>query len=204
MAIPGYLVDIKLPGSAIAFTTEAMTNVSGNTWQITNAAKRVWAPTATITASTGTILSVDRLFGTITFTGSVASPTVTGQYLPMTSIAQARSYTRSLRATNQDSTIFIAGAAATAYRSRQQTVLDCAATFDRFYGDSFFSDALDADDQIVAQFFTDYSASEAEGAMWARIVDINTSAQWDSLVVESISVEGTTDNDGRSFSFSPN
>ena len=204
MAFSGVNVDLKLPGTAVSFTTEPMTSLGGNVWQITNAAKRVFAPFASITVSTGTILTIDRLFGTVQFTGSVTTPTVTGQYLPMTSVASARGFTRSIRSANIDTTTLIRGAASTAFVEKLPVMLDCSATVDRIQNwDEYFQDELVDNAQLVLQFFNQYDDAASDCAMWARIVDITNSSSYDSVVAEQISFEGTADNEGRSFSYGP-
>jgi hypothetical protein len=203
MASVGYNVDVDLPGTPAAFTTEAMTDLGSNVWQITDTSKRVWSPTATITASTGTISTVDRLFGTITFTGVVVAPTCTGTYLPMTSIASARGYSRSLRGQNEDSTTLIQGAASTAFMSRLPVVKDCSATIDRLQNwDEYFQDEFVADTQVVLSFYELYSGTP-DCAMWAYISEVTNSGDWDSLVIEQIQFAGAADANGRSFSFGP-
>ena len=165
---------------------------------------RVWSPFASITASTGTITTIDRLYGTIQFDGSVTTPTVTGTYLPLTSVASARGFSRTLRAANVDTTTLIRGAASTAFVSRLPVLLDCFATIDRIQNwDEYFQDELVADAQVVLQFFMDYNDATPEATMWGRITNIDNGSSYDSVVGESIQIEGTGDNEGRSFSFGP-
>jgi hypothetical protein len=104
-------------GATTTFTDEAVTVLTTNKiYQITNTAKQVWDPTATITVkAAGTPVDpvadpyvINRLLGTITFTNTSARGTVTvsGHYLPMTTIAKCREVHYDLDAPALDDTTF--------------------------------------------------------------------------------------------------
>lgn len=111
----GYQAKIKRVGTPTGMTAEATTFVSGKTYQITNAAKRVIDRTAAITVfdnavnHTADVESIDYLFGKITFkpTYTVVGPvTITGSYFPTSEICKARSYTLTQTADPIDTTDF--------------------------------------------------------------------------------------------------
>jgi len=69
----GYLAKILQVGSATSQTGEAMTLVSGKTYQINDTAKRIWDRSATVTVydnavdHTADVVDIDYLFGKVTF-----------------------------------------------------------------------------------------------------------------------------------------
>ena len=114
MAIPGYNVGIFVSGTSTAVTAETFTNTTGNTWQIDTSSKQVWDPTASVTfkdngvaISTVDILSIDYMFGTVTFTGSKTGPiTADLNYIPLLSIAGGYEVTMTCTNTDLDNTEF--------------------------------------------------------------------------------------------------
>jgi hypothetical protein len=112
----GYVATVKKSGTPTAFTGEAMTLVSGKTYKIGNAVKNVWnrlvTPTFTdnaVAVIPADILSIDYLFGTVTFTSghTVTGPILaTGSYLPTTAIASANGFTLTQTADTVNKTDF--------------------------------------------------------------------------------------------------
>lgn len=96
--VAAYGADIKKSGTSTSFTDEAMSNTTGNTWQIDDASKEVFdrdtVPTFydnSVEIDTADISSINYLYGSVTFTGSKSGPiTVDGDYMPMASIAGAK------------------------------------------------------------------------------------------------------------------
>src|SRR5690606_18726994 len=98
----GYQTTIKRGGTTVALTAEPMKLVSGKTYQITEATKRVLNRLVTIVVEdsggdiTDEVESIDLLFGRVTFkstftpTGSV---TLTGSYIPMSNLCYLRGFT---------------------------------------------------------------------------------------------------------------
>jgi hypothetical protein len=90
------------PGTPTAFTTLPATLVSGKTYQLNDATKRIWDRTATTNVfdnavnQNANVESIDWLFGKVTFkagytvTGAV---TVTGMYLPTLALGKTLSHT---------------------------------------------------------------------------------------------------------------
>lgn len=93
---------VKVSGTPTSFTDEAVTVLTTNKkYQITNTAKQVWSPTATITVKAAGVsvdpvadpYSINRLTGVVTFDNVSARGTVTisGTYLPMSTVAKSKS-----------------------------------------------------------------------------------------------------------------
>jgi hypothetical protein len=102
----GYVASVLRNGSSTAFSPEAMTNVSGNIWQITDTTKRIWDRATLPTVSTGTIDSINYLTGTITFTGTVVDPTVSGNYFPTASLGCSNSFSLTQTSETTDTSCF--------------------------------------------------------------------------------------------------
>jgi hypothetical protein len=99
----GYHCDIfKGATSGTAFTTEAMTLVSGKTYRINDATKNMWNRAGVFNVfdnavnHNADVESIDYLFGEVTFASgyTVTGPvTVTGSYLAKSLVAKGRSFT---------------------------------------------------------------------------------------------------------------
>ena len=99
---PGYNCVIKKKGSATAMTTEATTLVSGKTYRINAATKRVVNRAATLNVfdngvnHNADVASFNYLTGEVTFKSSytVTGPvTITGSYFPLISLGKYTSFT---------------------------------------------------------------------------------------------------------------
>lgn len=202
MALAAKNATIKAFTGAVAFVDEATTTSDNTNYQITNTSKRVWGKTSTITvedAGVPTIESytLDRLSGTITFTGAAARTiTVTGEYLALSAIGSAYEYEYTLSADNAESTAFT-----NSYVAREQTIKTIEASLSKFYDIShFFIDKWENDTDFVLEFYS-VSTSDPDIRAWVKISSDNPSAAVDGLVEESIDFEGTTDDDGNCVSF---
>lgn len=113
----GYLAEIKKIGTPVSFTAEAMTLVSGKTYQIDDATKEIWdrsEATMDILDSGGSIaavdiLNIDYLFGRVTFVASFTpsgAVTATGEYFPTAAIGKANTYSMTMTAESIDETDF--------------------------------------------------------------------------------------------------
>lgn len=111
--IAGYVALLKRGGTPTAMTTEAMGLVSGKTYKVTAATKRVisYAHAATVFDNgvdhTADVLSIDYLAGTVTFEAAytVTGPvTITGYYIPMSEVLKGRSFTLTQGAAEIDTT----------------------------------------------------------------------------------------------------
>ncbi len=113
----GYIAELKAVGSTTGFTTEAMTVVTGKTFQIDDAAKEIWDRSVTLViwdngapVAAADIENVDYLFGRVTFTdaytvlGSITANS--GSYFPTASMGCAQSYNLTMTADAIDETCF--------------------------------------------------------------------------------------------------
>ena len=105
---PGYVGTVKKQGSPTTMTGEACSLVSGKTYQITAAAKRLISRADTLTVydnavnHNADVLNIDYLTGKITFapTYTVTGPvTITGKYMPLANVGKFTSYTLTQSAT---------------------------------------------------------------------------------------------------------
>lgn len=113
--VAGYLVTIKKAGSTTAMTAEATTLVSGKTYQVTAASKRVIDMGTALTIKDGAtdvtaqVTSIDYLNGLVTFAASytvLGAVTLTGAYLPLATLAKGRSYSLTQNAAEIDDTVY--------------------------------------------------------------------------------------------------
>jgi len=108
-----YNTTLEMTGTSTAMTGEAMGGTGAGPYQITNSAKRVINPLVALTFydngidCTADVLTVDYLFGKVTFTGSKTGPiTVTGEYLPRLTFAEGKSVSTALTADELDTAVF--------------------------------------------------------------------------------------------------
>jgi hypothetical protein len=123
----GYIADLYMSGTTTAMAAEPMALVSGKTYQVTNTAKRTFDPAVALSffdggtpISAANILNVDYLWGRVTFVGGftpAGAVTVTGNYLPLATIARANSFTLTQTANAVDDTDFVSAQAADGHRS---------------------------------------------------------------------------------------
>ena len=108
---------IKKHGTATTFTAAAMALVSGQTYQLTDATKRILNPARTngVEVYDNAVLvapanyTVDWVYGKVTFAGSysVTGPvTMTGEYYPTAALAEVREYSFTASVDIQDATVF--------------------------------------------------------------------------------------------------
>ena len=110
----GYSAKILKVGTSTTLTDEAMSVVSGKTYQITDSAKRVLnravAVTVednSVTVSAANIESIDYLFGRITFVSSYTPTTpitISGAYYPMATVGCANTFSLTQTANANDVT----------------------------------------------------------------------------------------------------
>lgn len=124
----GYVAKIMKSGTPTALTDEAMSLVSGKTYQVTNSAKRCFdRATALVFEDNSTpvdsadIDSIDHLFGRVTFTSgyTVTGPitVASGNYLPLTQLGKGKSFTLTQTANAIDTTDFATAQANSGFRT---------------------------------------------------------------------------------------
>lgn len=110
----GYVAKILKSGTATTFTDEAVTLITGNTYQISDATKNVWDRLTAVvvkdgatTLDAGDDYTVDYLFGRVTLTAPPGGTvTISGKYLPMTQVAKANGFTLTQNANANDVSVF--------------------------------------------------------------------------------------------------
>lgn len=110
----GYVTTILKPGTSTVMTDEAMSLVSGKTYQITSVTKRIInravaiiVKDAAATVAAADIATFDYLFGQVTFASSytVTGPiTITAEYYPTVAIGCANEFTLTQTAEANDNT----------------------------------------------------------------------------------------------------
>jgi hypothetical protein len=124
--VAGYIAQLKQGGTPVAMAAEPTTLVSGKTYQITNAVKRIINYATAVTVfdnaidKTAFVQSIDYLNGTVTFLASytvIGPVTITGQYVPTAVIAKSRSFTLTQGGAEIDSTSYDTALANGGWRS---------------------------------------------------------------------------------------
>lgn len=200
---------VKVVGAPVAFLTEAMTDSGdGLTYQITNAAKRVWDPTAAILVYADAVqqaagsYTLDRLTGRVTFTANqgAAVITVSGSYLPASVAARGRGFSWNLQATLAEDNDYDQVNTDGGFQRKQQVLLDVSGTvMAKFSADAYFRDALLNDEIVVLEFFPDRSQAH-DLICWGRLSKVDLQAAVESVQERSIEFQGATDADGRAAS----
>lgn len=203
-ATAGKLVRLKLSGAAVAFTTEACTDTGdGKTYQITNAAKRVWDPTAAITVFYNGILkpantyTLNRLAGTITFASApgALAVTVTGSYLPMTVVGEGKSFSLKTGASYAEDIAF-----GDTDVTRVQMQRMASGAIGMWWLDNSFQALFLTGAQLVVEVAIASGATPIARA-WALLTERSHDVAMAQLQEEPLAWEATQDADGRSFTW---
>lgn len=130
MAVSAATCVLKLSGTSTAFTGEATTNTSGNTYQITDSTKRALDPATSITVYDGGSpvaagnVTVDFLFGKVTLSSPPGGAvTIDGNYLPLHAMAEVRSFEINLSGSMLDDTVM---SSSTSVHSRMLGIADAS------------------------------------------------------------------------------
>lgn len=197
---------IKASGTATAMTDEATTDVGGTytDYQITNTAKRIISPYGTVVVEVDSVAAdtadytVNRLTGTVTFGVALAGTevvTVTADYLPLTTIADASEWSLDISNNSEDASVL-----GDTWMKRDNTLGDVSGNLSRFHVDNTFLSKLTAQSVVLLEFYVQDS-STPEARAWAYLTGIATDPQATSLITESMDWVGTIDLEGRSIAF---
>ena len=162
-----------------------------------------------VAISAGDILSVNYLFGTVTFTGSKTGPiTMDGSYYPFYQIADAYEWNLSLTSNPADISAFEDTA-----RNRLPLLFDGSGSFE--INDTVQTDYINGagvkkietiylQQTDVVLFFRTASTQSQAFRMWAHLTDFETSAGVEDLINSSVNFEmsAKSDSAGRAASFS--
>lgn len=113
----GYLAELKQVGTAVSFTAESMTLVSGLTYAIDDDTKDIWDRSEAtmdildnaVSVAAADIESIDYLFGRVTFVSGYTPTTpitATGKSFPVSAIGCANAYNLTMSADAIDVTCF--------------------------------------------------------------------------------------------------
>ena len=141
MGQAAYNTVIKKSGTSTSFTDEAMSNVSGNTFKINDVNKQIWDRTVVPTfeedavpISASDVLSIDYLFGEVTFaTSKSGAITVSGNYIPTSDVIGANSYTLNCSSNLLDESNFKDAQSNNGFRNRCYGMHDVVLSLSRFF-----------------------------------------------------------------------
>lgn len=192
MAIAGKIGSIymKTTDTATTFTDEAMTNIDGATWRITDDSKRYWdkatAITVTVDATPETGITVDYVGGRITFDTPLAGTEtvlVSGKYWTVSELAGFYNWTLDIVADLEDSTTF----ADAGWRAYTPTLKGFNISAESFWQDDKFLSRL-GEEVVVALYVNEASDIRYEG--FSHIESDSISDPVDALVEESVTFTG--------------
>lgn len=200
MARAGYLARVRISGIAVAMADQPTATTDNQVYRITDPARRVLDREAPITvlvggAATGETYEINRLTGEVIFDTADAARgavTVSGSFLPLADAAEAREYSYSIEASNEDATRF-----GDIYRRRQQAGKDASGSISRFHVDQAFTEIMMDGRVVVLEFSIDVNA-EPDLRMWAILSSEEVSGSVDGLVEGSLDFESADDVDRRS------
>lgn len=175
--------------TSATMTTEAMTSSADNTYQISDTDKQILDPGAALTVniSAGTALDttyadrgIDYYTGTIRLTAE-DTPTITGSYLTMTTLAYVISW--SLNPTKNAAEITSLGDSWKVYTAIEE---GATLTINRYYSDTEAWTHLDAGVQVMVQLWENASAG-----FWCKgyITNFSPSATVGAVDSEAITIQ---------------
>lgn len=206
-SIAGKRALLQVSGASTAFTAAATTTSDDTTYTISNAVKRVWDRTATITVKNGGVVvdavadpyTINRLRGKVVFASS-ATRTITldGSYLPQTTVLKGKAYSWALTLATWDDTSFDSGG----WVERGAGITDITGSIARGWTtDTFFRDAImDATKggvPFVIEFYLDLADAAPDMVCWAILDKHAVDAAVTGRVENALEFQGTADADGR-------
>jgi hypothetical protein len=199
MAKSGYLARLRVSGAPVAFADQTTETTDNQTYRIIDPIRRVLDRDLPVTVEVGGVVTgetyeLNRLNGEVTFAtadAGRAAVTITGSFLPMADAGEAREYSYSIEASNEDATVF-----GDRWRRRQQAGKDASGSLSRFHVDDAFTNVLYDGTPIVIEFSLDVNL-EPDLRMWAILSSEEISGSVDGLVEGSIDFEATSDIDNK-------
>ena len=206
MGKASYNTKVKISGVSTAMTSQAMTVVTGNTYQINSTARRVWNPNGSFaftnlgsTIAASNIVSIDYLFGKVTFATSKTTVVLaSGTYLPVANIIGANSYTLNLSRAVLDDTDFTS----TGWVSRGTVgLLDAKVSLSRWEDlDVDYFDILNDETKVVLDLAPGGESLLARG--FFKLESDNLSGDVAGLEAAELAFVLDGDTTGKNFSFS--
>ena len=198
MATAGYSAKLYRSGTSTSMTAEATTLVTGKTYRITNAAKRILDPTIAVTVDDGgvpiaaiNIASIDYLHGIIVLDSGYSpsgAVTVDANYIPLSQIADVRSADFSTSIVMLDDTVYEDTSV-----SRKAGLRDISGSFLVYdEGSTAISDLMADGDIVYLTWMLTGSASATHLRARVRIESDDTSVSVDGLVESTYSFVGAS------------
>ncbi len=194
----GYQADIKKPGSTTAFTTEDFTLVSGKTYRIDDASRSIWDRAVpanfvfydTAVDKTAEVLSVNFLFGEVTFKASytvTGAVTADGDFFPTAVLGTANSYTLTMTDSPIDTTDFATAQANGGFRTMDPGLRTVGIDLTGIYtlGNTFAADLIARNELIIEVDAAGDGLSIARG--FFKIVSHGESGDVGGLEEETVS-----------------
>ena len=140
----GYVATLKKQGTSTSMTSEALENISGNLYKVTDASKNLWDKDVALVFNDGSsgnpvipagnIKTINHLLGQVEFLGAEAEPiTVDGNFLPLVAFGKANSFTLTQTAETVDTTAFEDAQANSGFNVMEQTLLTVSLELGSFY-----------------------------------------------------------------------
>ena len=193
--VPGYCATLLKQGTPTAATGEAMSQISGQLYQIDDQSKEIWDRTASIviydgvTDVTNEVETFDYLFGRVTFKSTytvVGAITVDVTYLPVVAFGRGQSFTLTQTATPLDQSDFATVCANNGYRVTAQGLrtvnLDFEGIFDTVED---FAQQLEDRNEIIIEINPDGN-DKSVGRGFFRVINTNQSGNVGDNEIESI------------------
>ncbi len=196
MALQGCKAMVKVQSSSLSFTDEAVTTSDHISYQITDTSKRIWAHDSTIVVKDNGVVTTEsytlsRLTGTVIFSevGTGRGPiTVTGDYVLLSEIVTANSYSFSGTSEMQDITPFNNGCS----REFQPVLKTATVDLVRFFlTDSFFVNSLLNNEIKVIELYPEATGEPLR--MFAFPTTDTVESTVEGVIPESISYQVTTE-----------
>jgi hypothetical protein len=191
----GYLASIKGQSSAVALANEATTATGNISYQITSSTKRILDYNTAVVVKVGgsavtTGFTISYLTGTVTFdSASVRTVTITGAYVVLTEIANAKSFNFSGARETLDKTIF-----KDVYRAYEAGLLTGTAELGLFYTDAYFFTWLTDNSVKVIEYYVDDAITPIR--FYAVISEDSANIPVEGLVDQKISMQITKEIGG--------
>jgi hypothetical protein len=113
--VQGYIANLLQQGTPTTMTAQAMALVSGKTYRVSDATKRIldyFSPVVVLDNAvdhTADVVSIDYLNGEVTFASAytpIGPITITAKYIPTVAVAKARGFTLTMGAAERDTTVY--------------------------------------------------------------------------------------------------
>ena len=194
MALRGYLALVKASSTPIAFTDEATTTSDNISYTITNATKLFWDLETPVIVKDGGVVTIEnytlsRLTGKVLFdvVNATRDITVSGKYVALTTVAQAKSFSFAASTDVLDATPF-----QELFRKFESSNITATAELGKFFeiDDIFVDMLLDGSTKILEYYPND----DLDPIRFFGVANnVNIEAPQAGLLDETISFNITTE-----------